>query len=128
VIAVDTNVVVRLLTGDDPRQMERAKKLFASGGTFLPNTVVLETEWVLRRLYRLSRAAVADALGRLISLPNVECENEPAVRQALDWSRSGLDFADALHLASSSGARRFATFDLTLIKTATPIGISVIET
>jgi hypothetical protein len=82
---------------------------------------------VLRRLYRLSAAAVADALGRLISLPNVQCEDETVVRQALGWSRSGLDFADALHLASSSRVRRFATFDQTLIKSPTTIGMGIFE-
>jgi predicted nucleic-acid-binding protein len=107
--------------------MERARNLFASGSVFLPKTVVLETEWVLRRLYRLGQAAVADALDRLISLPNVHCEDEAAVRQALGWNRSGLDFADALHLASNGRAQRFATFDRPLIKTATTIGISVFE-
>ena len=117
-IAADTNVVVRLLTGDEPRQTAQARHLFETESVFLPKTVLLESEWVLRRLYRQDRAAVSRALEALISLPHVQCEDEPIVRQALGWSRDRMDFADALHLASSRLATRFATFDLALIKDA----------
>lgn len=85
---------------------------------FLPKTVLLETEWVLRRLYRLDRVAVIHALQALVSLPAVRCEDEPAVLQALRWRQEGLDFADALHPASSRTVGRFATFDRALIKLA----------
>jgi predicted nucleic-acid-binding protein len=118
VIAVDTNVVVRLLTGDEPRQTDRARHLFETETVFLPKTVLLEAEWVLRRLYRLQRGAVVRGLEALISLPNVRCEDESAVSQALAWGRTGMDFADALHLAASRAAERFATFDRALIKVA----------
>jgi len=118
VIAADTNVIVRLLTADEPRQTDKAHLLFATETVLLPKTVLLESEWVLRRLYRLDRSAIVRALDALISLPNVRCEDEPVVRQALAWSREGLDFADALHLAASRAAERFATFDRALIKTA----------
>jgi predicted nucleic-acid-binding protein len=91
--------------------------------------VLLEAEWVLRRLYRLDHAAIVDALDALISLPNVRCEDEPVVRQALAWRRAGLDFADALHLAASHTVERFATFDRALVKAAAAAasGVSVFE-
>ncbi len=117
-IAADTNVVVRLLTGDEPKQTEQARRLFDSETVFLPKSVLLEAEWVLRRLYRLDSTAVIRALTALVALPSVRCEDEAAIIQALAWSRDGLDFADALHLASSRTASRFATFDLALIKQA----------
>lgn len=117
-IAADTNVVIRLLTGDEPKQTERARRLFDTETVFLPKTVLLEAEWVLRRLYRLDRDAVIRALHALVSLPGVRCEDEPAVVQALSQSGAGLDFADALHLASSRAVTRFATFDDALIKLA----------
>lgn len=120
-IAADTNVVVRLLTDDEPRQTARARKLFDAQTVFLSRTVLLEAEWVLRRLYRLDRKAVIGALEALIALPNVRCEDEPIVRQALTWGRAGLDFADALHLAASHAAERFATFDRALVKAAASI-------
>jgi predicted nucleic-acid-binding protein len=127
VIAADTNVIVRLLTGDEPQQSEQARLLFDRETVFLPKTVLLEAEWVLRRLYRLERARVISALTALVALPGVRCEDEPAIIQALAWSRNGLDFADALHVASSRTASRFATFDQGLIRQAasTASGLTV---
>lgn len=127
VIAVDTNVIVRLLTGDEPQQTSQARRLFETVTIFLAKTVLLEAEWVLRRLYRLERLAVNQALEALLSLPNVQCEDEPLLRQALAWNRDGIDFADALHLASGRTAERFATFDPAMIKTATATGLAVSE-
>lgn len=126
-IAADTNVIIRLLTNDEPRQTEQARRLFDSGTIFLAKTVLLEAEWVLRRLYRLDRPAINKALDGLLSLPNVRCEDEPLLRQALAWNRDGMDFADALHVASCRTSVRFATFDLALIKQATGAGIAVSE-
>ncbi|WP_204848424.1 type II toxin-antitoxin system VapC family toxin [Rhodopila globiformis] len=126
-IAADTNIIVRLLTADEPRQTEQARRLFETETVFLPKTVLLEAEWVLRRLYRLERLPIIRAFESLLSLPNVRCEDEPAVRQALEWNRANLDFADALHLASGRTAERFVTFDLGLIKGATTAGIAVSE-
>jgi predicted nucleic-acid-binding protein len=127
VIAVDTNVVIRLLTGDDPPQTLRVRRLFESEMVFLPKTVLLEAEWVLRRLYGLDPASVVKALERLVSLPNVRCEDETPIRQALNWSLDGMDFADALHLASSRTASRFATFDRHMIQTSARTGLVVGE-
>jgi predicted nucleic-acid-binding protein len=118
VIAVDTNVVVRLLTGDDQDQAARAKALFEAETIWLPKTVMLETEWVLRRLYALGRGQVVEALTALAALPNVRCEDEAAIVEALRWATEGLDFADALHLASAGSAEGFATFDADLVKRA----------
>lgn len=88
-VAVDTDVVVRLLTGDDPRQATRARSLFERETVLLPTTVLLETEWVLRRLYGLDVVRIVDALAALIALPNVRCEHVGTVTIALDWARAG---------------------------------------
>ncbi len=108
--AVDTNVVIRLLTLDDENQAARAKRLFATHKIFLPKTVLLETEWVLRRLYHFPHGAVITALRGLAALENLQSEDPDAARVALDWADQGIDFADAIHLASSLSAERFATF------------------
>jgi predicted nucleic-acid-binding protein len=110
-IAVDTNVVVRVLTRDDLEQAPRARALLESGSAYIPKSVVLETEWVLRSIYHFDRPAILDGITRLLGLPGVEIEDRPAVARALDWYRHGLDFADALHLASCGRADAFATFD-----------------
>ena len=116
--AVDTNVLVRLLTGDDVEQTKRAAALFKKEAVYIPKTVLLETEWVLRRLYRLERKAVMSAFRKVSGLANVEIENPLTVTQALQWCDGGMDFADALHLASSHASEKFTTFDAQLKKSA----------
>ena len=117
-IAVDTNVVVRLLTRDDEQQFQKAASLFASQPIFIPETVILETEWVLRFAYRFESAAICDAFTKLLGLANVKTARPAIVAQAIDLARQGLNFADALHLASSQDCTRLATFDTAFIKRA----------
>jgi predicted nucleic-acid-binding protein len=118
VIAIDTNVVVRFLTRDDPVQAARARALIGTGSVLALQTVILETEWVLRTQYRFDRGAIARGLRQLLGLPGVTVEKPEAVAQALDLHHQGFDFADALHLASSRGADAFATFDHALRRRA----------
>ncbi len=120
--AIDTNVLVRLLTGDDAEQTKRVAALFKKETIFIPKTVLLETEWVLRRLYRLDSGVVVSAFRKLSGLSNVEIEQPLVITQALQWCKAGMDFADALHLASSQTSSKFATFDEQLKKSA-PRGI-----
>lgn len=117
-IAVDTNVVVRLLTRDNEQQFEKAAALFARHPIFIPETVLLETEWVLRFAYRFAPAAIYDALTKLLGLANVKTARPAVMAQAIELARQGLDFADALHLASSQECARLATFDAVFIKRA----------
>lgn len=117
-IAVDTNVLVRLVVRDDDMQAERAAVLFAENEIYVCKTVLLETEWVLRFGYGLDGAAILDALKGVVGLPHVSAEDSLAVAKALDLLEAGMDFADALHLASSREAAAFATFDKRLKKCA----------
>lgn len=117
-IGIDTNVLVRLLTGDDAEQTERARKLFDEGDLWLPKTVLLETEWVLRSAYGQPPATIREAFRRLLGYRPLEVEDRAAVLRALQWSEAGLDFADALHLASLGPADRLATFDARLAGSA----------
>ena len=117
-IAVDTNVVVRLVVADDEAQAARAAALFERNGIYLCKTVLLETEWVLRFSYQLEGTAVLRALRGIVGLPQVSVEDGPAVAEALDLLGAGMDFADALHLVSSPEAAQFATFEGRLKKRA----------
>ena len=117
-VAVDTNVLVRLLTNDHAAQAARAAAVFRAGPVFVPKSVLLETEWVLRYAYRLPTAAIARAFLALLGLPTVRVEDVPAVHPAIRMLEFGIDFADALHLSSSAGAERFVTFDVKLVKRA----------
>jgi len=117
-IAIDTNVLVRLLTRDDEQQFLAASALFTKNDIFIPESVLLETEWVLRYAYQFSPTAIFDALSKTLGLPNVKTERSGVVAQAIDLARQGLDFADALHLAASQGCAALATFDAAFIKKA----------
>lgn len=117
-IAVDTNVVVRYLVEDDVAQTDRAEVVLRSGAVLVLKTVLLEAEWVLRTAYRLDRAAIGAGLRGLIGLPGIEVEDGEVVARAFAWFEQGLDFADALHLASSGRVEAFATFDRALRRRA----------
>lgn len=125
--AVDTNLVVRYLTRDDPEQSPRARALINSGPVFVPVTVILETEWVLRSSIQLPRAALAEALRSFVGLPTVTVGDADAVSAALDLFGGGMDFADALHLALSSECDGFATFDKKLVRAATEAGVADVD-
>lgn len=117
-IAIDTTILVRLLTRDDEHQFQTASALFTKHDIFIPETVLLETEWVLRYAYQFSPAAILDALSKALGLPNLKTERPGVIAQAIDLARQGLDFADALHLAASRDCATLATFDAAFIKKA----------
>ncbi len=123
-IAVDTNVVVRLLTADDARQAARAAALFRNEEIWLSKTVILETEWVLRSLYRFRGTQLSAAILALTNLSTVRVEDPAAVSKALEWTTLGMDFADALHLASRGESARFVTFDENPVKRAKALGVN----
>jgi predicted nucleic-acid-binding protein len=123
-IAVDTNIIVRLLTGDDAEQRARCQKLIAAERVFVSMTVVLETEWVLRSIYRHTPAQIADAFTNLLGLPNITVESPDFLASALRYVEAGLDFADALHLANAADCDGFVTFDQRLVQTAAALGIA----
>jgi len=115
-ITIDTNVLVRLLTGDDPVQTQRAAALFSQERIFIPKTVLLETEWVLRYSYERAPSTILDAFNKVLGLPQVLAEDSAVVINALAGYARGMDFADALHLASGHAGSTFATFDKRLKK------------
>ena len=121
--AVDTNVLVRFFVADDPLQFRRARRLLEAGAVFIPKTVLLETEWVLRHAYGLAASDVLRAFGALSGTAEVQIEDSDAVLKALAWFGEGMDFADALHIASRGGASEFVTFDKSLASAARKAGI-----
>ena len=125
--AVDTNVVVRFLTGDDPTQASRAKAVIDAGDVFVGTTVLLETEWVLRSVYGFAREDVARALGALAGLPGVSVASPALLGEALQRTVSGMDFADALHLGAAERCEAMLTFDRRFIEAARDAAVSVTE-
>ncbi len=116
---IDTNVIVRYLTGDDPEQADKARAVIGRTPVFVPRTVLLEVEWVLRGVYNLSSEQVMPALRAFAGLPGVSVENAGLVAKAMSWAEAGMDFADALHLAAAAECESFLTFDKRFARSGT---------
>jgi predicted nucleic-acid-binding protein len=117
--ALDTNVLVRYIVQDDEVQLAAARRLIrrclAEGLTlFVPATVTLELEWVLRASFEYAKDEVMEALSSLFSAAELTFESERALEVALQLYRIGTaDFADCLHiaLAAQAGESPLWTFD-----------------
>ena len=125
--AVDTNVVVRYLTGDHPEQAARARAAIDEGPVFASTTVMLESEWVLRSVYGFAGKEVAAALRSFSGLPNVSVESPVVLADALDRAETGMDFADALHLGAAARCEVMLTFDRRFIEMAGEASVRVME-
>jgi predicted nucleic-acid-binding protein len=116
-IAIDTNILARFYVQDpnDPeaaKQRPRARKVLADAADlFVPKTVVLELEWVLRAFYGFGSGDFAQVIQHLMGLPHVYVEDWEHIHSAVQWHVQGLDFADALHLSSSANCKILLTFD-----------------
>ncbi len=117
-ISIDTNIIVRLLTKDDASQYQQVYKLFDTHTIFITDTVILETEWVLRFAYDYKVEEIASAFTLLLGLENVKVNYPERLAQAITWHKQGLDFADALHLANSQHCKKLYTFDKKMITKA----------
>ena len=121
--AVDTNVVVRLLTGDDPGQEAAARALFAAGPIWIAKTVLLEAGWVLRSLYGFDENSIRTAFTKLLGLKNVHVEDESSMAAALALTASGIELADAMHLSSRPPGAKFVSFDRAFVQRAIRAGV-----
>jgi predicted nucleic-acid-binding protein len=107
--AIDTNILVRFLTGDDPAQAAVASGRMSQAFIILP-TVLVETEWVLRASYRWPRELIVAAFRDVIDLP--EAVGLPVgIDWVLDRFAAGAGFADMMHLSMAADADIFLTFD-----------------
>lgn len=117
--ALDTNVLVRYVVEDDTTQLAAAKRLIrrciSEGRTlFVPVTVTLELEWVLRASFEYTKDEVMEVLSSLFSAAELTFESERGLEAALHLYREGsADFADCLHiaLAAQAGELPLWTFD-----------------
>ena len=119
-LGVDTNILVRFLVRDDEAQFEKARKLIkrevaGRRRVFVCQLVLLETEWVLRSRYSLSKSQIIGAISGLLDAGDIRFEDEPAIEEALfTWKDTTGDFADCLIGAQNRrlGCRATATFDV----------------
>jgi predicted nucleic-acid-binding protein len=126
-LAIDTNILVRYLAEDDPRQSKRAREIVDSAAVFVSTTVLLETDWVLRSAYGYSQQSVASALAEFAGLPTVSLEDSTLAAFALKCAGGGMDFADALHLGRAEGCEVFVTFDRNFVKAAKTAGLEKVR-
>lgn len=123
-VPVDTNVLVRLATGDSPAEHAASETLLAAGPVLILPTVLLEAEWVLRSIYAYSPTQFLAFAEWLTANESIQLEQSETVREALRLHRLGFDFADALHLAAADG-QPLATFDKALIRRAKRLDVPV---
>ena len=118
-IALDTNVLVRLVTRDNEGQAQRAKAVFDSqgdvhGGLFVSDIVLVELCWTLSRSYGLERADIARTVHALLNNNCISFESPLAVRNALNnFETTTADFPDCLIVAKAdhAGCKHTLTFD-----------------
>jgi predicted nucleic-acid-binding protein len=122
-IELDTNVIVRYLSKDEPLQTDIATQLMMQNECLLLQTVLLETVWVLgsKHGHAWNRQQIVEGLKNLLGLPTLVIQNLTQVYLTLQWYEAGMDFADALHLANST---KLATFDKQLANKAKTLNTS----
>lgn len=125
--ALDTNVVLRLIVGDERRQARAAERLVASEPCTVAASVLMECEWVLRGVYRLDAKVIAACFRDLLALQNIDALDPVLVERVLQCFEAGLDFADALHAVQRRDGERFATFDRQLAKRAPGAGVLAVS-
>jgi predicted nucleic-acid-binding protein len=117
-VTADTNILVRAITGDDPRQSRLARTELAAAETVaLAIPALCELVWVLSRGYGIASADVAEAVRRLVGAANVTV-NRPAAEAGLALLDAGGDFADGViaHEGGWLGGEVFLSFDKTAAK------------
>jgi predicted nucleic acid-binding protein len=120
---VDTNVLVRHLTGDPPDQAARATRLLAQATQLLlPDLIVAEVVYVLESFYEVPRPRVAELVRAIVAFPPIEVADEPVLLRALEvYEVHRLDFADAYLVAEAetSGVNAVASFDRSIERVPT---------
>ena len=123
-IAVDSNVLARLLLRDDEAQYRKAMRLLGDGRDYTASpTVILELVWVLGG-YGFEREKIAQSLNALLGLSNFKPRRKAEIVTAIKLYEAGLDFGDALHLALSDGDEALVTFDDRFAKRAERLGVT----
>ena len=123
-IALDTNLLARLLLRDDTAQHARVKALLQTEQVFTaPVTVLLELVWVLEA-NDCTPAEIERGMQLLLGLRNFRPPRADSVLTALRAYAQGVDFADALHLSLSGGDDAFMSFDKAFVRKAANLGVT----
>ena len=124
--SLDTSVLVRYYAADDKQQHAAVVAMLKKeAALFVPKAVVQELWWVLTKVerYKFEDAKVRQVISHLAGIHSIILEDAEEIMTALEFQRKGIGFADALHLAASSGCTELLTFDNKLAKRANMLGL-----
>lgn len=124
-LAVDTNVLARALVDDGSEQARRSRNLLSEQEIFVPDSVLLETEWLLRSVMNMDRGHINRTFASLIASANISFSNRRGLANVVASHAAGLDFADAMHLQASDGCEGLVSFDLNFKRRAAKIAGAV---
>ncbi|MGD9912916.1 MAG: type II toxin-antitoxin system VapC family toxin [Rhizobiaceae bacterium] len=110
-LAVDTTGQARALVDDGSEQARRSRALLSEKEIFVPDSVLLETEWLLRSVMQLDRTYINGTFATLVASVNISFSNRRAMADVIASHATGLDFADAMHLQASGACEGVASFD-----------------
>ena len=118
-IFIDTNILIRLLGGDDPLKADRCHQLFKTAKAghvklYLTHLILAETIWILSKKYGVGKSSLVEGIRRLLNTPNVFCDDAPLILAALDLFESkSISFIDAYHAVTlpSRGITEFYSYD-----------------
>ena len=119
-LAIDTNVIVRAITCDDPVQAEIANRVVRNERVFVSLVALVETVWVLQSVWKRERQLLANDIAAFLALEMVDVELADWVYWALARYRSGADFADMLLMVAARDCSEFASFDRPLARLDLP--------
>jgi predicted nucleic-acid-binding protein len=116
---VDTNLLVRFLTEDDPEKARSVEALLGKAGKgeikiFIPSVVIAELVWVLKSFYEMEAAEISELVGAVLNTPGLDTQDKNILRGALKtFERKGIDFVDAwiLEFARERNIKTIYTFD-----------------
>ena len=116
---VDTNILIRFLTGDDEGQAKKVYAIFKKAESekkelFVPVLVILEAIWVLASVYEISRTEILDSIGDLLLMPILKFDQQSALQQFVHFAQGNeYDLSDLLiaHSAKANGCDAVITFD-----------------
>jgi len=117
--ALDTNIVVRFLFDDGSKEVPIAREIFRREYVEISAGVILESEWVLRAIYKVKPDAICDSFEALMSLDTVFVHDQDVIGKAVRAHRAGVEFADAFHLYFAEKSDEFLTFDTDFVAATT---------
>ena len=116
---IDTNLLVRFLTEDDPEKARSVGALLGKAGKgevkiFLPSVVIAELVWVLESFYEMEAPEISELIGAVLNTPGLDTQDKSVLRKALKtYERKRIDFVDAwiLEFARERNINTIYTFD-----------------